>query len=133
MTAEPVKAVVLRDSGDSLSASLETLARRDLPEAELEIAVLYSSLNYKDALILAGRAGDIAGYPHVPGIDLVGRVEASQVPGFAPGDCVIGTGGSIGERFWGGFAQRCHLPADRLVRLPDGLSPETACSSAPRD
>ena len=38
------------------------------------------------------------------------------------GDPVVLTGWGIGERHWGGLAQRARVKADWLVPLPDGLS-----------
>ena len=133
------QAIRLHKDNDSLSASLdelnafvrrlygavrhvEHLSRGDLPEGEVELRVLYSSMNYKDALIISGKGGNVAGYPHVPGIDLAGIVEASGVPGFAAGDLVAGTGRGLGEGLWGGYTQRTRLPADRLVKLPQGVT-----------
>lgn len=116
------QAIRLHKENDSLSASLDELTRGDLPEGEVELRVLYSSMNYKDALILSGKGGNVTGYPHVPGIDLAGVVESSSVPGLAVGDLVAGTGKGLGEAFWGGYTQRTRLPADRLVKVPEGVT-----------
>ncbi len=45
----------------------------------------YSTVNYKDALAIIGRADVIRHFPLIPGIDLVGTVEASSYPGIAAG------------------------------------------------
>jgi len=105
---------------------LERLGADDLPDEPVEVRVLYSSLNYKDALILSGRGGDLPRLPHVAGIDLAGVVERSHAPGFRPGDRVVATGRLVGERHWGGFTERTRLPADRLLALPAGLSARDA-------
>lgn len=110
-----------KDGG--VRASLDELEPTDLPEGEVEVRVLYSSLNYKDALILSGKGGNIAGFPHVPGIDLAGMVMATRAGPFSEGDLVVGTGKGLGENYWGGFTERTRLPADRLLRLPEGLTP----------
>ena len=52
----------------------------ELPESEVLIRVLYSSLNYKDALSAKGLPGVTRNYPHTPGIDVSGVVEASSAP-----------------------------------------------------
>jgi len=103
--------------------SLDNLAVTELPEGEVKVRVLYSSLNYKDALILSGKGGNVAAFPHVGGIDLVGEVESSRSGRFSPGDLVVGTGKGLGESYWGGFTELTRLPADRLLRLPNAISP----------
>ena len=65
-------------------------------------------------------------YPHIPGIDLAGTVEASDDPRYKIGDKVISTGWTVGERVWGGFAQKARLNAGWLVPLPEGLTPRQA-------
>src|SRR5690606_6522538 len=128
-TTDPTmfKALVLDDAGGRPSAAVRTLAPGDLPEGDVTLSVLYSSLNYKDGLAVTGKGKIIrGGYPFVPGIDLVGTVEASASPAFRAGDVVIGTGWGLGENHWGGYAQRQRVRADWLVPLPEGLAPRDA-------
>ena len=106
--------------------SLDTLTEDDLPPGDVTVRVDHSSMNYKDALILTGRGGAVAGYPHVPGIDLAGVVEASTDSRCPAGTRVVGTGKGLGEAVWGGYTRRTRLPADRLLPLPDGLDTRTA-------
>ena len=49
-----------------------------LPKNDLLIKVLYSSLNFKDALSMIGNKGVTKNYPHTPGIDAVGIVISSK-------------------------------------------------------
>lgn len=117
-------ALVLDQIGGSLTAEIRSLDQDDLPEGEVLVSVLYSSLNYKDALAVTGTGKIIRGaYPFVPGIDLVGRVEASDVPAFSAGDVVIQTGGGLGEHTWGGYSQRQRVSARWLVPLPEAMTP----------
>ena len=62
----------------------------------------------------------------VPGIDLAGVVEASSHPAWHPGDAVILNGWGVGERHWGGLAQKARLSGDWLIPLPQGLSTRQA-------
>ena len=94
-----------------------------LPEGELLIRVDYSSINYKDALSATGNPGVTKQYPHIPGIDAVGTVVASEAAGLAPGTRVIVTGHRFGMDHWGGFAQYIRVPAAWAVPLPAGMSP----------
>ncbi len=117
-------ALVLDRAADTLTASVRALDDDALPEGDVLVAVLYSSLNYKDALAVTGKGKIIRGaFPFVPGIDLVGRVEASTASAFAPGDRVILTGGGLGERTWGGYSQRQRVGAEWLVSLPQAMTP----------
>lgn len=45
----------------------------------------------------------------VPGIDLAGVVEAGDHPDWQPGDKVLLNGYGLGERHWGGLAQRASV------------------------
>lgn len=116
------KALVLHQH----SALIEELDESRLPRGDVEIAVAYSSLNYKDGMILNGLGGLVKAYPHVPGIDLAGTVVHSQSDLFQPGDQVICTGWRVGEIHWGGYAQKARLKAEWLVPLPAGLTLRTA-------
>jgi len=94
----------------------------DLPEDDVLIRVHYSSLNYKDALSATGNKGVTRSYPHTPGIDAAGVVEASRVMAFKPGDEVIVTGYDLGMNTSGGFADYVRVPADWIVPLPDSMT-----------
>ena len=93
-----------------------------LPPGEVTVAVEYSTLNYKDGMILQGIGRLVRSYPHIPGIDFAGTVERSESPEFEPGDPVILTGWRVGEAQWGGYAQKARVRASHLVRRPAGLS-----------
>jgi len=92
------------------------------------IAVEYSGLNFKDGLAIAGRPGVIKGSPRIPGIDLVGAVEASDDPRWQTGDRVILNGDGIGEARNGGLAERARVRGTALVRVPDGLTSRRAAA-----
>ena len=71
---------------------MKALEERELPPGDVVVRVEYSTLNYKDGLILGGLGRLVRQYPHVPGIDFAGTVESSSSPKFAPGDKVVLTG-----------------------------------------
>ncbi|MUL80879.1 MULTISPECIES: oxidoreductase [unclassified Mycolicibacterium] len=119
---ESFQALVARTDGDRIDAAVETLQASDLPPGELTIRVLYSSVNYKDALALTPKGGVVHEYPIVPGIDLTGEVVTSGSPDFAPGDLVLAHGYQIGTGHHGGYAEYARLPADQVVAL-GALSP----------
>lgn len=94
----------------------------DLPAGELLVRVKYSSLNYKDALSASGNRGVTRSFPHTPGIDAAGVVEASSVAEFSVGDEVIVTGYDLGMNTAGGFGQYIRIPASWALKRPQGLS-----------
>ena len=104
------------------SAGVQQISEDQLPAGDVTVAVEYSTVNYKDGLCIGPGGGLVRNYPHVPGIDFAGTVEASEDDRYAPGDKVVLTGWRVGEVHWGGYAQKARVKADWLVPLPDGLS-----------
>jgi len=123
-----MKALVVRKDDDSgrTSAAVEELTEADLPNAEVTVAVEYSTVNYKDGLCIGPGGGLVRSYPHVPGIDFAGTVETSSDDRYSPGDKVVLTGWRVGEAHWGGYAQKARVKADWLVPLPSGLDTRQA-------
>ncbi|HTT95538.1 MAG TPA: MDR family oxidoreductase [Solirubrobacterales bacterium] len=116
------QALLISDTEDPPKATYAELEDEQLTEGEVAIDVEFSSLNYKDALAITGTAPIARRLPMIPGIDVAGTVTESAVAGFAPGDQVIATGHGIGEKHWGGLAQRARLEGEWLTALPAGLS-----------
>jgi acrylyl-CoA reductase (NADPH) len=114
------KALVLSKAGDEVTAKVEQLDEARLPEGDVTVAVEYSTLNYKDGLIIRNRAPLVRDYPHVPGVDLAGTVVESGDPQWKAGDAVVLTGWGVGERRWGGHAGRARVKGEWLVPVPDG-------------
>jgi acrylyl-CoA reductase (NADPH) len=112
--------------GESISCAVEMLTVDDLPEGEVLIEVQWSSLNYKDALACQAHPGVVRKLPHVPGIDCAGTILASTVPEYQAGQQVLVTGYDLGSGRWGGWSARVRVPAEWVVALPAGLTPETA-------
>lgn len=105
---------------------LHTLDDAQLPAGNVTIRVGYSTLNYKDGLAITGKSPVVRKFPMVPGIDLVGEVEASTHPDYRPGDQVVLNGWGVGETHWGGLAQKARVDGDWLVPLPSAFSPQQA-------
>lgn len=118
--------VVRKDDEGKTSAAVEEIGVADLPEGEVLVAVDYSTVNYKDGLCIGPGGGLVRNYPHVPGIDFAGTVEASDDPRYKAGDKVVLTGWRVGENRWGGYAQKARVKADMLVPLPEGLTTRQA-------
>ncbi len=118
--------IVEKDDEGKTSASVKSINDSDLPEGNVTIAVEYSTVNYKDGLCIGPGGGLVRNYPHVPGIDFAGTVEASDDERYKPGDKVVLTGWRVGEAHWGGYSQKARVNADWLVPLPDGLTTRQA-------
>ena len=118
--------VVRKDEEGKTSAAIEQITEDQLPEGEVTVAVEYSTVNYKDGLCIGPGGGLVRNYPHVPGIDFAGTVEASSDDRYKPGDRVVLTGWRVGEVHWGGYAQKARVNADWLVPLPEGLTTRQA-------
>ncbi|WP_146343752.1 acryloyl-CoA reductase [Falsiphaeobacter marinintestinus] len=108
------------------SAAVKQIDVSDLPEAEVLVAVDYSTVNYKDGLCIGPGGGLVRKYPHIPGIDFAGTVEESSDDRYKPGDKVVLTGWRVGEAHWGGYSQKARVKADWLVPLPKGLDTRQA-------
>src|ERR1700746_2349348 len=117
-----VRALLLHEADGKVTAAIERVDEAALPPGEVTVAVEYSTLNYKDGLILNGLGRLVRQYPHVPGIDFAGTVEHSESAEFRRGDQVILTGWRVGEAQWGGYAEKARVKAAHLVKLPLGLT-----------
>jgi acrylyl-CoA reductase (NADPH) len=125
--ADTFKALMMREGDDGVVAAIEDIPVADLPEGEVEVRIEHSTLNYKDGLVVDGNKGRLVRtFPHIPGIDLAGVVEASSDPRYAVGDRVVVTGWHMGERYWGGFAERARVRADWLVHVPEAMTTRQA-------
>ncbi|MWP39085.1 acryloyl-CoA reductase [Rhodobacter sphaeroides] len=116
-----MRAVLIEKSNDTQSVSVTELAEDQLPEGDVLVDVAYSTLNYKDALAITGKAPVVRRFPMVPGIDFTGKVAQSSHADFKPGDRVILNGWGVGEKHWGGLAERARVRGDWLVPLPAPL------------
>jgi acrylyl-CoA reductase (NADPH) len=150
------RAMVVDSEGGKLSSRgvVETsdprnaLPRQD-PLASLDIAVKYSTLNYKDGMIINGQRGVVPAFPIVPGIDGAGVVLAARpdplapllaslvlpdgdekrraletAAGFEPGDEVVVTGNKIGQMFDGAMATWLSCKAGWAVKRPAAFTLE---------
>ena len=118
--------IVNKDDEGKTHAAVSQISDDQLPEGSVTVAVEYSTVNYKDGLCIGPGGGLVREYPHVPGIDFAGTVEASDDARYAPGDKVVLTGWRVGEVHWGGYAQKARVNADWLVPLPQGLTTRQA-------
>ncbi|MGG6137318.1 MDR family oxidoreductase [Pantoea allii] len=117
------KALVIDNDEQGYRSQLKELSETQLPDQDVTLDVSYSTLNYKDALAICNKGPIVRQFPMVPGIDFVGRVTASRHPDWQEGDAALLNGWGVGEKYWGGLAQKARVSGDWLVALPDTLTP----------
>jgi acrylyl-CoA reductase (NADPH) len=120
------RAILIRKTGDAPHAEFVELERSDLMDGDVTVAVSHSTVNYKDGLVVSGRASVVRRFPMIPGIDLAGVVDESNNSAFRPGDQVLVNGWGLSETHYGGYAQLARVKSDWLVPLPDAFSPAEA-------
>ncbi|HEY2684186.1 MAG TPA: MDR family oxidoreductase [Steroidobacteraceae bacterium] len=119
-------AIVVERDPPPYRAELKILDESQLPPGDVTVRVAYSTLNYKDALALSGKAPVVRTFPLVPGIDLAGAVENSESAAFNAGDAVLLNGFGVGETHSGGLSQRARLKSEWLIPLPAAFTPRQA-------
>ena len=117
------KALVVTETAENqFIRSIEQKKIDDLPEGDVVVQVLYTSLNHKDVLSATGNRGVTRNFPHTPGIDAAGIIADSANEAFKPGDPVIVTSYDLGMNTAGGFGQYIRVPAGWVVSQPQGLT-----------
>ena len=120
--SDKFKAIVLNQSGDQFSREIKILDKSFFKTGDVLVKVDYSSLNYKDALILRNGGKLVKEYPHIPGIDFSGKVVESVSSDFRSGDDVVLTGCKVGEIYPGGYSQVVKVKSDLLIKKPKSIS-----------
>jgi len=124
--SENFKALILNKKGDELVREVKNIEKSFLKHGNVLVKVDYSSINFKDALILKNGAGLVKEFPHIPGIDLSGKVADSTDSEFKIGDEVILTGCRVGEIYFGGYSQFAKVKKEFLIKKPKGFSTKEA-------
>ena len=124
--SEKFKAIVLNQSGEQFNREIKTLEKSFFKVGDVLVKIQYSSLNYKDALILKNGGKLVKEYPHIPGIDFSGKVIESSSTNFKPGDDVVLTGCRVGEIYPGGYSQIVKVKSELLVKKPNSISNKNA-------
>jgi putative YhdH/YhfP family quinone oxidoreductase len=125
--AESFTAVVIEEEGGKARAAFKQLTVADLPDHDVLVEVDYSTLNYKDGLVVSGNKNKVARkLPLVAGIDLAGTVKESRSPAWKTGDKVIVNGFGLSESHWGGYSRYARVKPEWLVRLPSAFTTQQA-------
>ncbi|WP_337228717.1 MDR family oxidoreductase [Proteus faecis] len=121
-----MKALLVEQNDNKLSASIQSIDEKKLPIHEVIVDIHYSTLNYKDGLAITGKGKILRQFPMIPGIDFSGIVHHTEDPRFHIGQHVLLTGWGVGESHWGGLAQKAGVKGDWLTVVPEGLSLKNA-------
>src|SRR5207248_7137042 len=95
-------------------------------DADVTVAVEWSTLNYKDGLAVTGKSPVVRRFPMIAGIDFAGTVLQSSNPNWKAGDRVVCNGWGMGETQLGAYAEKARVKGDWLVRLPANISTHDA-------
>jgi acrylyl-CoA reductase (NADPH) len=120
------KAIVIEKAEGGTKAALADFDEANLMDGDVTVRVEYSTLNYKDALAITGKAPVVRRFPMIAGIDFAGTVEASSHAAWKRGDKVILNGWGCGETHLGAYGEKARVKGDWLVRLPASMSPREA-------
>jgi acrylyl-CoA reductase (NADPH) len=125
--ANSFTAVVIEDEANKARTTFKQLTLAELPDLDVLVEVEFSSLNYKDGLVISGNRNKVARkLPLVAGIDLAGTVVESRSAAWRAGDKVIVNGFGLSETHYGGYSQYARVKPEWLVRLPPAFSTEQA-------
>ena len=129
MTDTSYTALVVRENAPkTFSQAIEQRQLSELPAGDVLIKIVYSSLNFKDALSATGNPGVSRNFPHSPGIDAVGEVVESNDVKLPKGMQVVVTGFDLGMNTAGGLAEYIRVPANWVVPLPANLTAKESMS-----
>ena len=124
--SDKFKAIVLNQSNGQFSREIRTLSKSFFKTGDVLVKVDYSSLNFKDALILRNGGKLVKEYPHIPGIDFSGKVVESEAADYKSGDDVILTGCRVGEIYPGGYSEIVKVKSELLIKKPNSMSNKNA-------
>ena len=115
------KAILIDNQNNQFTREVKEVTEDILKDGNVLVKVDYSSLNYKDALILKDGGRIIRKFPFIPGIDFSGTVVESADKKFKKDDNVILTGFRVGEAYFGGFSQFAKVDSNFLIKIPKDL------------
>ena len=119
---EKFKALIIDNQNEKFSRDIKEIDSSLLKDGNVLVKVDYSSLNYKDAMILKDGGRIVRKFPFIPGIDFSGTVVQSEDDKFKKDDNVILTGFRVGEAFFGGFSQYAKVDSNFLIKTPKELN-----------
>ena len=126
MSSSTFPAFVFTNDPDNSHRSVEQVSLDQIAPDGVLIEVEWSSVNFKDGLA-STTSGKISRLkPMIPGSDIAGTVVDAAGSDFVAGQKVIAHGYDIGVARHGGYAQFVRVPAEWIMKLPDGLTAREA-------
>jgi len=119
---ENFKALVIDNQNEKFTREIKELDQSALKDGNVLVKVDYSSLNYKDAMILNDGGKIVRNFPFVPGIDFSGTVVSSDDENYKKDDKIILTGFRVGEAYFGGFSQYAKVNSKFLIKTPKDIT-----------
>jgi putative YhdH/YhfP family quinone oxidoreductase len=121
-----MRAFVVSDVDDQFSIGVHEVEAVPRDDGDLLIAVDFSGINFKDAMVASPKSRVRRVASLVGGVDAAGTVVASTIPHLPVGTRVVAHGGQLGVARDGGFAQFLYAPERYLSALPDSISTHDA-------
>ncbi|MFO0460963.1 MAG: NADPH:quinone oxidoreductase family protein [Burkholderiales bacterium] len=119
-----MKAVLCKEWGPAESLVVEDVPARDPGPGEVRVRVKAAGVNFPDVLIIQKKYQMQPALPFSPGSEAAGEVVAvgEGVTHVKPGDAVMAYAGI------GCFAEEVVAPADKVMKIPAGVSYEVAAA-----
>ncbi len=117
-----MKAIICQEFGPIENLSLQEIPDPTPGPGEITIDIHAAGINFPDGLMVRGEYQVKPPRPFSPGSEVAGIVAAigPGVRHLAPGDRVVALCGI------GGFAEKCAVPAERALKLPETMDFATA-------
>ena len=113
---------IYQDKNSRVKGKTTNINLDELSEGGVQIKVMYSSVNYKDALAGTGKGRILKKYPLNGGIDCAGIVSSSNTKEFKPQDQVLVNGCHLSEFVDGGYSEIINVDPVFVVKKPDNIS-----------
>ncbi len=121
-----MRAFVVNESDETLTMGVQEIESAPSEPSDLLVAVDYSGVNFKDAMVAAPKSRVRRVASLIGGVDAAGTVVHSSESSLPEGTRVVVHGGTIGVARDGGFAQFVHAPARYVTALPESISTRVA-------
>ncbi|HEY0532887.1 MAG TPA: zinc-binding dehydrogenase [Actinoplanes sp.] len=109
-----MRAAVLTAPGPVDNFEIRDVPLPEAPPGWVRIAVRAAGLNRSDLHLRQGLAGNVHGFPIIPGIEAVGVLD-TPADGLEPGQQVAAMMGGMGREFDGGYAEYVVVPRGQIV------------------
>ena len=119
---ESYKALVGVRDESGYRVEFQQLSSEQIGDGDVEVAVEYSTVNYKDGLAMSDAIPIVQKPSLILGIDMAGTVVKSDCSRFKVGDKVLMNGYGASETHNGGYTQRLRISSDYLLKVPSAFT-----------